>query len=441
MKGYPGALGEEAKAVGRLAEGAVRGVGRAAGPAIRAPAYMLAGTGGIGGGVPRGAARAAGQQGGVTSKFTPAPGVPAKSVALIQELTDLIEGGAKSIPKELRDRIRQDEYLKKINFKPPSLGVPGAAAQGRRLIQNPQDITVSVRTPEGELEEIPGFIEKPLAERKRIVRAGEYQDFLERQPRVPVKPEPPLIEPKVADEVPLAMNQRSSQASRAQNDPMPVEPNPPSLIDPESPEAFYRAFRERVDALPGDRITNEHHALLSLGDEGERLLAGAKIAGGDAEVERLQRVAGEGVVPDDAPPPNLPPEHGDIGEGSGQGNILGDDGKPPRKPPRRRRASGAGGGGGQRFGTIQVGGYSMPTLPDVEDMLAKMRHENTWQGIADKISGKYPALVRVVNAAGTLGTAPLDAKGMIAVEVLRYRIVTVAWLPCSLSLIASEPRM
>ena len=71
---------------------------------------------------------------------------------------------------------------------------------------------------------------------------------------------------------------------------------------------------------------------------------------------------------------------------------------------------------------IDIGGYVMPSLPDVDQALSKLRHENTWQEIADRISARFPALVRVVNANGTLAQAPIEAKGVIAVEVLRDRI-------------------
>ena len=453
--------------------------------------------------------------------YQPPAAMPRETAELFVELRDHVQTGKTSIPQDLRARIRDDEYLKEINYKIPKLtsgktvqgasarapwiylhhiedglfpvkprpqggvadtdlqlqqdnmtalleraGVEpkyghvthdelermvnvelGEGAEAETAFQNivgqadaslqrssrqssvdPAGITVGYRSPEGELEALPGFMDQTRTARRQIIKnkAKEYQELLETEPRVPVEPDPPLIEPRIVDEVPTAMQQRSVQASRAQGDPFPSDLNSPSLIDPESPGTAYRAFRSQTDSMPGDVITNQRKALIASTNQ-DTILEGARLISGDTEVERLRGLMGDGVIPNDPPPPLTPDESStSIGDGSGTGNIIepsaAGDGKKPPRPPKKRSGGKDRFGAPQVFGRIHSGGYSFPTMPGVDHLFASMRRENTWQWIADKISLKYPALVRVVNAAGTLASAPVEAKGLIAIEVMRERM-------------------
>ena len=137
---------------------------------------------------------------------------------------------------------------------------------------------------------------------------------------------------------------------------------------------------------------------------------------GEEEATRLQAVVNGDIALDTPPAPKPEPDSagGGIGNGSGSGNVA--------EPP-------ASGGGGKkrrrtpkyRFGfapvheDINIGGYVMPSLPDVDQALAaKLRHENTWQEIADLISAQSPKLSSVWSTRhGTLAHAPIEAKGVI----------------------------
>ena len=200
---------------------------------------------------------------------------------------------------------------------------------------------------------------------------------------------------------------------------MPVDQNPAPIIDsPSQPQDAYRDFRESAEAM-GD----EKGILNKTPEDQQKIIEGAREHAGDEEATRLQALVNGDIAQDTPPAPTPEPSAagGGIGNGSGSGNVA--------DPP-------SGGGGGRkkrrtpkyRFGftpvhkDIDVGGYVMPSLPDVDQALSKLRHENTWQEIADRLSARVPALVRVVNATGTLAHAPVEAKGVIAVEVLRDRI-------------------
>ena len=127
----------------------------------------------------------------------------------------------------------------------------------------------------------------------------------------------------------------------------------------------------------------------------------------------------------DPPPLEPSPEGGGSGAGAGGGRRGGDgsgtgDILPPDGGGRRR--------GQPTFGTrpvhgdIQIGGYRFPSLPEVDSVFADMRARASWQQWADALARRLPAVVRVVNAAGTLNTAPAVAKGRIAIEVMRDRM-------------------
>ena len=373
------------------------------------------------------------QYGNFTSTFSPRTGLPKETQALVSEINSYIDQGITPIPKALRDRMRADPIIGKEGQKwvLPSSTKP-KYVQDREVIEghkdwtDPSDITVSARTESGELEEIPGFMDMKVGERRKLVktRAQEYETHLETLPKSAAPPTQ-LPEPQTVDEIPAVMEERSVQAAHAVNDPMPAELDPPTLIEPEAPDSAYREFREKTDTQPGDPITNERAELQQM-EEPEKVIEGARMVSGEQEAERVANLLTAEVIPD-TPPPPVPPDPspqvagGGRGDGTGTGNIvdgLDGGGKKKRKPREDKYRFGA----PPIHGRVAVGGYEFPALPDVDQAFAAMRHENRWQHIADKLSARFPAVVRVINAAGTLATAPVQAQGVIAVEVLRERM-------------------
>ena len=292
---------------------------------------------------------------------------------------------------------------------------------------HPETIQPQVKNSAGRFVDVPDWNNLPSEARRGITdantrtRAKQYEGALDKTP--PINPNPsPAIDtpPTIVDEIPMAMEQRSIEAQYSGTDHMPAEADPLSLIPSEAPDEFYREFREGLSVKAGDEAMNTRAAIRAMEPpEQERLISGAKTAVGDTESERLWKLLNEDTVADAAPPPIPAAAGGGIGKGAGRGNIRGTS--------PRGRGPGRGGPVG-RFGApsvhreIKVGGYSFPSLPDVDDAFASMRHDNTWQHMADRLSKRFPALVRVVNASGTLATAPIEARGAIAVEVLRERM-------------------
>ena len=284
-------------------------------------------------------------------------------------------------------------------------------------------ISVGYRTPEGELEALPDFMSMKRGERKKLVKtkAQEYADY---QDSLPKTAPPPVIDeaPKIADDIPQIMEQKDIEAAHASQDPMPVDLTPePGVGPPEVPDAAYREFLERLEALPGERLQNEAGMLRQIAQDPEQLertIEGARQLAGDEEAVRLQGLLSGGVVPA-TPPKPVPAAAGAGGSGAGRGNVAAPPPSGAGGNKKKRRPSKWRFGAPPVHGQVQVGGYSFDALPDLDSALAKMRHDSTWQKVADWIGPRFPALVRVVNASGGLAYAPVEAKAAIGVEVLR----------------------
>ena len=362
--------------------------------------------------------------------------MPQESIDLITELAQLTARGETTIPKTLRDAIREDEYLQKLPnpdpnvsgtkafrpapLKPSSQLAPWLGANqigGTTPAPTQQDIKISVL---GQDVTEDYLAAKTKTARRKVfeTKAEEYADKLDTLPKTPP---PPVVDdiPKVVDDIPKVLEQRSVEAVHAQQDPMPVEQNPAPVVDaPSQPKDAYRDFRESAEAIGDEKgIQNKTP------DEQQKIIDGARQHAGEEEATRLQAVVNGDIALDTPPAPKPEPDAaaGGIGNGSGSGNVAdppasGGGGKKRRRTPK------------YRFGfapvheDIDIGGYVMPSLPDVDQYAAKLRHDSTWQEIADRVSARYPKLVRVINAHGTLAHAPVEAQGVIYIEGLRDRI-------------------
>ena len=152
------------------------------------------------------------------------------------------------------------------------------------------------------------------------------------------------------------------------------------MFTPSTPAGIYTDFSEQITEMSADFVDGARDALRRMPpEEQEKVISGAREVHGEAEAERLQSIADGQPVQDTAPPRPIPPQAGDIGSGAGtRQRWRGPPSQPPIPPERF--------GSAPHHGVVKVGGYSFNALPNVEDVLAKMRVDGPWQVLADKLS-------------------------------------------------------
>ena len=216
--------------------------------------------------------------------------MPQESIDLIAELLNLTAGGERTIPKALRDRIKEDEYLQNLSdpeninskraFKPASLSKPAYPGYPSTPPQQ-GEIRVSVL---GQDITDDYLAAKTKTERRKVfaTKAEEYADKLDTLPK---QPPPPVVAetPKVVDDIPKILEQKSVEAVHAQQDPIPVAPDPAPVVDtPSQPQDAYKDFRESAEAI-GDEKGIHNKAP----EDQQKIIDGAREHAGEEEATRL----------------------------------------------------------------------------------------------------------------------------------------------------------
>ena len=388
--------------------------------------------------------------------FYPAGEIPPETRALVEEVL-AAHGEGRAISADLRARFLADPNLGEARkrmlspiAKPAYRPDPPSGEFSSAQLLDPTAIQVRVRNDAGEMVEVGNWGDLTRPQKRQLIRAA-----YEREAKAAAAAhEEALAElHSLAEEAQEKVQTKASQFEEWL-DSTPTRDTPSTadkVLEAIGDQPVHLDDLRRTTGLPPKRL---QQVLMGLEVDGRvtqvgfggyvrteaaaSALAPPKAVTPDVQTpeqldEALQEQAFDEIhaqadpMPSaqDPPPLEPSPEGGGSGAGAGGGRRGGDgsgtgDILPPDGGGRRR--------GQPTFGTrpvhgdIQIGGYRFPSLLEVEEQEAAMRAWASWQQWADALARRLPAAVRVVNAAGTLATAPLVARGRIHIEVMRDRM-------------------